>query len=103
MKTCFLYILTSKRNGTLYIGVTSDLVRRVVEHKTGAVPGFTTRYGVCILVYYEMYDTMYNAILREKRMKKWKRQWKLELIEAHNPKWQDLFADDGSILSLPKD
>jgi putative endonuclease len=103
MKTCILYILASKRNGTLYIGMTNDLVRRVVEHKAQSVPGFTARYGVCMLVYYEVHDNVYDAILREKRMKKWKRQWKLELIEAHNPKWQDLFGDDGSILPLPKD
>ena len=103
MNAFFVYILASKRNGTLYIGVTNDLYRRVVEHKTGSVPGFTARYGVSVLVHYEVYDNMYDAIVREKRMKKWKRKWKLELIEAHNPKWQDLFADGGSILSLPKD
>jgi len=103
MKACFVYILASKRNGTLYIGATNDLIRRVFEHKTGSVPGFTSRYAVHILVYYEVFDKMYDAIVREKRMKRWKRQWKLELIEAHNARWQDLFADDGSILPLPKD
>jgi putative endonuclease len=103
MKACFVYILASKRNGTLYIGVTNDLVRRILEHKTGSIPGFTARYGVCILVYYEVFDSMYDAIVREKRMKKWKRRWKLDLIEAHNPKWQELLSDDGSVLPLPKD
>ena len=103
MRTCFVYTLASKRNGTLYIGTTNDLVRRVPEHKTGSVPGFTDRYAVRTLVYYEVFDSAYDAIVREKRMKKWKRQWKLELIEAHNPKWQELFADDGSVLPLPKD
>ena len=103
MKTFYVYILASRRNGTLYIGVTNDLIRRVSEHKTGFVPGFTSHYHVYILVYYEVFDNMYDAILREKRMKKWKRQRKLELIEIHNPNWQDLFDEDGVILPLPKD
>jgi putative endonuclease len=103
MKMCFVYILASRRNGTLYIGVTNELVRRVIEHKSGSVPGFTTRYGVTILVYYEVFDNMYDAIVREKRMKKWKRQWKIELIEAHNPEWIDLVTEDGSVQALPKD
>ena len=103
MKACFVYILAIKRNGTLYIGVTNDLVRRVIEHKSGSIGGFTTRYAVSILVYYEVYDNMYDAILRGKRLKRWKRQWKIQLIEGHNPKWQDLFSDDRAIMSLPKD
>jgi len=86
MKLCFVYILASKRNGTLYVGVTNNLVRRVLEHKAGSVSGFTARYSVTILVYYEAFDNMYDAIVREKRLKKWKRQWKIELIEEHNPK-----------------
>jgi len=86
-----VYILASKRNGTLYIGVTFDLVKRVWEHKSNAVEGFTKRYGVHRLVWYELHETMDSAIEREKQVKEWKRQWKLKLIEDTNPNWQDLY------------
>jgi putative endonuclease len=86
-----VYILTSKRNGTLYTGVTSDLVKRVWEHKNDMVEGFTKRYSVHRLVWYELHESMESAILREKRIKGWKRTWKLQLIEKDNPDWQDLY------------
>jgi putative endonuclease len=86
-----VYILASKRNGTLYIGVTSDLVKRIWEHKNNMVEGFTKRYSVHSLVWYEVHENMESAIEREKRLKEWKRKWKLELIESSNPHWQDLF------------
>ena len=86
-----VYILASKRNGTLYIGVTSDLVKRIWEHKNNMVEGFTKRYGVHQLVWYEVHENMESAIEREKRLKEWKRKWKLELIESNNPNWQDLY------------
>ncbi len=85
--------MASKRNGTLYIGVTSDLIRRVYEHKTKAADGFTSKYNVDMLVYYEAADDIRSAIQREKRMKKWKRGWKIELIEKKNPKWKDLYGE----------
>jgi len=84
-------ILASKRNGTLYIGVTSDLVKRVWQHKNDVVEGFTKRYGVHQLVWYELHETIESAIAREKALKNWKRIWKLELIENSNPNWQDLY------------
>jgi putative endonuclease len=90
MKQPAVYILASKRNGTLYIGVTSDLVQRVWQHKNNVIDGFTKKYGVHTLVYYEWYDDMESAILREKRLKKWNRAWKLRLIEEKNPDWNDL-------------
>ena len=86
-----VYILASDRNGTLYIGVTSDLTKRVWEHMNNMVEGFTKRYGVHRLVWYEVHDTMESAIQREKRLKEWKRVWKLELIEETNPEWKDLY------------
>ncbi len=86
-----VYILASNRNGTLYVGVTSDLVKRVWQHKNKVVEGFSERYGVDKLVWYEMHATMESAILREKRLKNWKREWKLNLIESTNPHWQDLY------------
>ena len=86
-----VYILASKRNGTLYIGVTSDLTKRVWEHKSGMVEGFTKRYRVHRLVWYELHESMESALTREKRIKEWKRAWKLELIESVNPDWQDLY------------
>jgi len=85
-----VYILASKPNGTLYIGVTSDLAKRVWEHKNDSVDGFTKRYGVHRLVYYELHADMMSAITREKQLKKWNRAWKLELIESENPGWNDL-------------
>ncbi len=86
-----LYILASQRNGTLYIGVTSNLVQRIWQHKNDAVEGFTEKYGVHSLVYFELLDDMLNAIAREKQLKKWNRSWKLALIEKQNPTWQDLW------------
>ena len=86
-----VYILASKRHGTLYIGVTSDLVARVWQHRTDAVPGFTRQYGVHVLVYFELHGTMYDAIAREKQLKKWNRSWKVQLIEKSNPDWEDLW------------
>ena len=84
------YILASKRDGTLYVGVTSNLVQRVWNHKNDLVEGFTKRYGVHLLVWYELHETMDSAILCEKRLKNWKREWKLELIGSVNPNWLDL-------------
>ena len=86
-----VYILASKRNGTLYIGVTSDLAKRIWQHKNDVVDGFTKRYSVHQLVWYELHETMESAIEREKALKNWKRVWKLELIENSNPSWQDLY------------
>jgi len=88
-----VYILASKRNGTLYTGVTSDLVKRVGEHRTGAVDGFTKKYGVHHLVYFELHSGMAEAIAREKQIKRWNRAWKIELIEKKNPDWRDLWDD----------
>ncbi len=87
-----MYILASRRNGTLYTGVTSSLAVRVWQHKNDVTEGFTKRYGVHLLVWYELYDTMESAIRREKAIKEWKREWKLELIEKTNPTWQDLYV-----------
>jgi putative endonuclease len=86
-----VYLLARQRMGTLYIGVTSDLVRRAWEHKNDAVPGFTQRYGVHRLVYFELHADMPAAITREKQLKKWNRAWKIELIEKNNPEWNDLW------------
>ena len=92
-KQYYVYILASKKNGTLYIGVTSNLVKRLWEHKNKLVDGFTRKYGVTDLVYFEQYSDPLNAIRREKRLKKYKRKWKLELIEKHNPEWKDLYYE----------
>lgn len=89
----FVYILANKPNGTLYVGVTNDLVRRVQEHREGLVPGFTKRHGVKELVYFEHHGDINTAIMREKRIKRWLRKWKLELIERDNPRWRDLWLD----------
>jgi putative endonuclease len=86
-----VYILASKRNGTLYAGVTSDLAKRVWEHRNDMADGFSKRYGVHQLVWYEVHENMESAIVREKEIKSWKRAWKLELIETNNPDWQDLY------------
>lgn len=86
-----VYLLASKRNGTLYVGVTSDLIKRVWEHKNHVADGFTKRYGVDRLVWYEVHETMESAIGREKALKEWQRAWKLELIEKFNPDWKDLY------------
>jgi putative endonuclease len=90
-KQYYVYILASEKNGTLYIGVTSDLARRIYEHKNGLVRGFTKKYHVHKLVYCESYDYIDKAIETEKRMKKWNRKWKIELIERMNPEWNDLY------------
>ena len=92
-KTYCVYILASKKNGTLYDGVTNDLVRRVNEHKTDAVAGFTKAYAVHTLVYYEQTHDPNTAIAREKQLKKWRRAWKISLIEGQNPGWRDLFEE----------
>ncbi len=86
-----VYILASGRNGTLYLGVTSDLAKRIWEHKNGIVEGFSKKYSVGRLVWYELHDSMETAIMREKRIKGWQRAWKLRLIESNNPDWQDLY------------
>ena len=90
-----VYLLASRRNGTLYTGVTSTLLARVAQHCDGAMAGFTRKYGIKLLVWFEPHETMESAILREKRIKKWERAWKLELIEADNPEWHDLAEDFG--------
>jgi putative endonuclease len=90
MKQPAVYILASARNGTLYIGVTSSLASRIQAHRIGAVEGFTKKYGVHSLVYFELHSEMYEAIQREKRLKKWNREWKIRLIEESNPEWTDL-------------
>jgi len=87
-----VYILASRRNGTLYTGVTSSLAERIWQHKNDVTEGFTKRHGVHLLVWYELYDTMESAIRREKAIKEWKREWKLELIEKTNPTWRDLYV-----------
>jgi putative endonuclease len=90
-KEFYVYILAGKRNGTLYTGVSSDLVKRVWQHKHGKVEGFTQKYNVKNLVYYELHQTAESAITREKRIKKWRRAWKIKLIEDRNPNWDDLY------------
>ena len=90
-KTYYVYVLASERNGTLYVGVTSDLARRIWEHKSKAVSGFASKYGVDKLVYFETFDYVDAAISREKALKKWNRAWKLRLIEENNPNWDDLY------------
>jgi len=87
----YVYILTNRPNGTLYVGVTSDLVRRIAEHREGAVKGFTRTYGLKRLVHFEVYDDIRTAIQREKNMKHWSRTWKVRLVLASNPQWNDLF------------
>lgn len=91
VKQYYVYLLASKRNGTLYIGVTSDLIKRVYQHKKGDIEGFTKKYRIRQLVYYEIFDNAKIAIEREKQLKSWKRQWKIELIEKNNPYWKDLY------------
>ena len=91
MKTYYVYILASKKDGVLYIGVTNDLVRRVYEHKNGLVEGFTKKYHVHRLVYYEMTENVESAIRREKQLKHWNRPWKIRLINKANPEWCDLY------------
>ena len=90
-KAGYTYILASRKNGTLYIGVTSDLIKRVWEHKHEQADGFTRKYGVHTLVHFEVFDDITAAIEREKQLKRWHRQWKINLIEEHNPDWKDLY------------
>ena len=100
MQESFVYIMASKRNGKLYIGITSNLEKRVFEHKNKIMPGFTEKYEIGILVYYETFSNIEMAILREKRLKEWKRQWKIELIEKSNHKWIDLF--EATFFKMPR-
>ncbi len=88
----YVYMLASRKNGTLYVGVTSDLVRRAHEHRNGLVEGFTRRHGVKMLVWFEIHEDALAAIGREKQLKRWRRSWKIELIESNNPEWQDLYS-----------
>ncbi len=89
----FVYILANRRNGTLYIGMTDDLVKRIWQHRNDIIPGFTQRYDVKILVWYERHESRKSAFARERQMKKWNRAWKLELIEKTNPDWRDLWDE----------
>lgn len=91
MKNYYVYIVTNKPRGTLYIGMTNNLIRRAYEHRKGLIEGFTKKYNLKRLVYYEVFDRVEDAILREKRLKKWNRQWKIDLIEKVNPNWNDLY------------
>ncbi len=93
MRDYFVYIMASKKNWTLYIWVTNNLIRRVQEHRQSKIKGFTEKYNVKTLVHYEHTDNIEWAIFREKQLKKWKRQWKINLIEENNPKWEDLYDD----------
>ena len=92
-KQFYVYILASKRNGTLYTGITSDLVQRVWQHKNNIIEGFSQKYNVKILVFYEVHDNSESAIVREKQIKKWRRAWKLQLIEKMNPQWRNLYEE----------
>ena len=92
-KAFYVYLLARQKNGTLYTGVTSDLVKRVWEHREGVVEGFTSKYGVKDLVWFEVHDNAISAISREKQLKKWNREWKINLIQQENPTWRDLYAD----------
>ncbi len=92
-KQSYVYMLASRRYGTLYLGVTSDLAKRVWQHKNGAVEGFTKMYGVKTLVWFEVHANIYEAITREKQLKRWRRDWKIELIQSTNPLWRDLSED----------
>ncbi|MGA2782429.1 MAG: GIY-YIG nuclease family protein [Smithella sp.] len=93
MKQYYVYILANKKNGTLYIGVTNDLVKRIYEHKQNLTDGFTKEHNIHDLVYYEHHNKVEEAILREKQMKKWNRKWKIRLIEEKNPEWKDLYDE----------
>jgi len=96
MNSYYVYIMASKKNGTLYIGVTNDLIKRVYEHKTNLVEGFTDKYSIHDLVYFEVFNDAVEAIAREKRVKKWNRKWKINLIEKENPHWKDLYCNIAS-------
>lgn len=93
MKQPAVYLLCNKPNGTLYIGVTSNLVQRIWQHREGVVEGFTRQYRIKTLVWYELHNTMHGAISREKALKKWNRAWKLRMVEEHNPQWRDLWPE----------
>ncbi len=90
-KQYYVYIICNKRNGTLYTGITSNLIKRIWQHKNGLVEGFSKRYSIKLLVYFEAHNDVEEAIFREKRIKKWNRKWKLNLIEKNNPNWDDLY------------
>lgn len=92
-KQYFVYILAKARNSTFYVGITSDLPKRIWEHKNGVADGFTKKHGIKTLVHFEIFNDPENAIKREKRLKKWNRTWKMKLIEEHNPDWRDLYED----------
>ena len=87
----YVYILASRRDGAIYVGVTNDIVRRIYEHRTKVIQGFTSKYNITRLVWFEIYEDPISAISREKELKKWKRAWKVQLIEAQNPRWDDLY------------
>lgn len=89
----YVYLLASQKNGTLFTGVTSDLIKRVWQHKNDVVDGFSKKYNIHLLVWYEVHDEIGSAIVREKQIKEWKRLWKLELIEKSNPTWKDLYSE----------
>jgi len=91
--TCYVYTLANERNGRLYVGITNDIARRIQEHKTGAIEGLTKRHGTKLLVHIEAFETALEAIAREKKLKRWRRAWKLNLIEERNPEWRDLYDD----------
>ena len=93
MASFYVYIITNKPNGVLYIGFTNDLSRRILEHKRKQTKGFSSKYNLSKLVYWEEFETSYEAFMRERQMKKWKRIWKIELIEKDNPEWKDLAAE----------
>ncbi|STX29640.1 endonuclease [Legionella beliardensis] len=93
MKVSYVYILANQRYGTLYIGLTTNIIKRIWEHKNKLAPGFTAKYNVSQLVYYEIFHDIQTAAAREKRLKEWKRQWKIELIETMNPNWHDLYYE----------
>jgi putative endonuclease len=93
MKSYYVYILASRRDGAIYVGITSDLVKRVYEHRGKFVPGFTSRYNITRLVWFEVHDDPIAAISREKELKKWRRTWKIALIEKDNPEWHDLYEE----------
>jgi len=91
LKVGYVYLLTNRHDGVLYTGVTSDLIQRIAQHKTKSTEGFSEKYNTCLLVWYECHDDIQSAILREKQIKKWNRDWKVELIEEKNPNWNDLY------------
>ena len=101
--TYYVYLLASRRNGTLYVGVTSDLVRRVYQHREGLLEGFSKQYAVKLLVWFESTESVLVAIAREKQLKNWKRAWKLQLVEKSNPDWRDLYPDLLGVAQPPLD